>query len=84
MSLNIKDAETDRLARELSRISGESLTVATRIAIEERLERIRHARRRSTRRDDILGIIETGRAERDLDPRSDEQILGYDEHGLPT
>ncbi len=39
--LTIKDAETDRLARELAAEAGESLTVATRRAIEERLARIR-------------------------------------------
>jgi len=41
MALNIKDPETDRLARELAAATGESITVAARRAIEERLERVR-------------------------------------------
>jgi antitoxin VapB len=41
MSLNIKDEETHRLARELARITGESMTAAVNEAIRERLERVR-------------------------------------------
>ena len=39
MSLNIKNPETEQLARELARCTGESLTQAVTIAIQERLER---------------------------------------------
>ena len=35
MALNIKDPETDRLARLLARETGESITVAARIALED-------------------------------------------------
>src|SRR5207249_10051344 len=41
VALNIKDEETDRLARELAAATGESITVAARRAIEERLARVR-------------------------------------------
>ncbi len=41
MSLNIKDEKTHRLARELSRLTGESMTAAVNEAIRERLERVR-------------------------------------------
>ncbi len=41
MSLNIKDEETHRLARELAKITGESMTAAVNEAIRERLERVR-------------------------------------------
>lgn len=81
MALNIKDPETDRLARELSAATGESITVATRQAIKERLERIR---RRPAQGQDLSDIISRGRARRNLDDRTDEEILGYDEDGLPT
>ncbi|MGL5827145.1 MAG: type II toxin-antitoxin system VapB family antitoxin [Nocardioides sp.] len=83
MSLNIKDAETDRLARELARETGESITVAARIAIEERLAAVR-ARRRPQSGSDLAAIIHRGRARRNLDSRSIEEILGYDDLGLPT
>jgi antitoxin VapB len=41
VSLNIKNEETHRLARELSSATGESMTVAVSEAIRERLERVR-------------------------------------------
>ena len=41
MSLNIKNEKTHQLARELARLTGESMTVAVNEAIRERLERVR-------------------------------------------
>ena len=45
MSLNIKNDETCRLARELAHLTGESMTGAITVALRERLERERHASR---------------------------------------
>lgn len=42
MSLNIKNEETHRLARELAALTGESLTAAITVAVRERLERVQH------------------------------------------
>jgi antitoxin VapB len=39
MAMNIKNPETERLARELAKRTGESLTVAVTVALRERLER---------------------------------------------
>jgi len=41
MSLNIKNEEVHRLARELASVTGESMTVAVSEAIRERLDRVR-------------------------------------------
>ncbi|MGL5928190.1 MAG: type II toxin-antitoxin system VapB family antitoxin [Dermatophilaceae bacterium] len=84
MALNIKDTETDRLARELARETGETITVAVRRAIEERLARVRarHSSRRSE--SDLYDIIKRGRQRVVLDARSAEEIVGYDERGLPS
>jgi antitoxin VapB len=40
MGLRIENEETERLARELARETGESLTVAVKEAIRKRLDRI--------------------------------------------
>ena len=45
MALCIKDPEADRLARELARQTGESLTQAVVVALRERLQRERRRRR---------------------------------------
>lgn len=83
MALSIKDPETDRLARALALATGESLTEAIRRALEERLAR---ETRRSRRGFDaeIRRIQECVARLPVIDPRSAEEILGYDEHGLPS
>ncbi|MGV1007504.1 MAG: type II toxin-antitoxin system VapB family antitoxin [Dermatophilaceae bacterium] len=83
MPINIKDEATDRLARALAHETGESITLATRVAIEERLARIRAGRRAASGRDEVTAIIERGRRRQTLEERSPEDVIGYDEHGLP-
>lgn len=83
MALNIKDEATDRLARELAALTGQPITHAVREAIEAHLAAIRR-RRRVTDHDDLHGIITRGRARAVIDDRSDDDILGYDERGLPA
>ncbi len=82
MAISIKDHETDRLARALAAATGETLTEAIRQALSERLER-------ETRRSRGRIGAEVRRIQERLarlpvrDERSPEQILGYDDHGLP-
>lgn len=84
MPLNIKNAETDRLARELADATGESLTAAIAVAVRERLERVR-SRPRGRDLDAELDVIALRCAALPvLDDRPEEEILGYDEHGLPV
>ncbi len=83
MTLNIKDEATDRVARQLAAVTGESITDAVRIALTERLRRIEAQGRRSGRVRDLRRYVERGRARQVLDERAAEQILGYDEDGLP-
>jgi antitoxin VapB len=84
MALNIKDNEADRLARELAQVTGETITVATRTALAERLARVRRSARHADAADLVHDIIERGRRRPILDDRSESEILGYDEHGVPT
>lgn len=84
MALNIKDPVTDRLARELAEATGESITVSLRIAIEERLRRVRTRPVSEARAAELHALIERGRSRPVLDDRRLEDILGYDEYGLPT
>lgn len=80
--LSIKDAETDRLARRLAELTGESITQAVRTAVEERLEREqRHRGRPSV--EHLMEIARRCAARPVIDPRSPDEIIGYDERGLP-
>jgi antitoxin VapB len=83
MALNIKDPEADRLARELSRATGEKITTAVATALRERLDRIRGPRGRDLA-GELTEIALRTAALPVLDDRPEDEILGYDEHGLPT
>ena len=84
MALNIKDAETDRLARELAAATGETITVAARIALAERLARVRARCNTAAQAASLDAIIARGRARPMLDERAADEVVGYDEHGLPV
>jgi antitoxin VapB len=84
MPLNIKDPATEKSVRELAAITGETVTTAVRRAAEERLQRVRRGNASSSLADEILEIGKRCAALPDLDGRSADEILGYDEHGLPS
>jgi antitoxin VapB len=83
MALSIKDDEADRLARRLAADTGESLTVAIREAVRERLRRVEGRTAAPRLRDELRAIRKRCARLPVLDPRSPDEILGYDEHGLP-
>lgn len=86
MAISIRDPETDRLARELSRRTGETMTQAIRKALEERLARIDGSCEAEIerRRQAINAIVARSQGLPILDNRSEDEILGYDEHGIPS
>ncbi len=85
MALSLKDPETDRLARAVSAMTGESLTVAVRTALAERMEReqLRRGRRGSIVAE-IDEIVRRLAAAPVLDSRTADEIIGYDDTGMWT
>jgi antitoxin VapB len=81
--ISIKNEQTERLARELARETGESLTTAIRRALEERLERLEGRRSPADRLALARAVMRRVDALPILDDRPADEILGYDEHGLP-
>lgn len=84
MSLSIKDPETDHLARELARETGESITEAVARSVRERLDRVRARLRGLSRVEELDEIAQRCASLPELDRRSPEEILGYDDRGLPS
>ena len=83
MAISIKSIETEHLAREIAAKTGESLTGAIQKALEERMERLKNNRRNQAlamQLDDILRRVD---GMPDLDSRTPDEIIGYDENGLP-
>ena len=83
MALSIKHPEADRLARELAAATGETLTEAVLNALRERLRRQQNRTGRTRLSEELRVIGERCAALPVLDDRSPEEIIGYDEHGLP-
>jgi antitoxin VapB len=84
MPLSIKDPETERLARELARRTGETITDATRTALAERLHRLGNPRQRERLLEDLAAIRKRCSDLPMRDARTPDEIVGYDEHGLPS
>ncbi len=83
MSLNIKNEEAYRLARELAERTGESMTAAVTVAVRERLDRIRDQHDIDLV-DRLLAIGKDCAAHLKEPYRSsDHGALLYDELGLP-
>ncbi len=85
MALSIKSREADQLARKLAATTGESITDAVTVAMRERL--VREERKRDNpeaRMAEIRAIIDHYASLPILDSRSEDEILGYDENGIPT
>lgn len=85
MALMIKNAATGRVVGEMAKQTGETIADAVRIAAEERLARLPEPRRRgSVDHEKLERLLAEFRANRIDDPRTDDEIIGYDENGLPT
>lgn len=83
MPLSIKNEETERLAREVAEAMGESITTAIRHSLEERLTRLRERRSAKVQVERLNEILRRVDALPRLDSRSEDEILGYNEIGLP-
>jgi hypothetical protein len=83
MSVTIKSARVERLVREVARMTEESLTEAIGCAMEERLKRLHGRKAVVDRSEALMAISRRCAALPDLDPRPEEEILGYGEDGAP-
>jgi antitoxin VapB len=83
MPLSIKNSATERLARQIASATGESLTEAIHRALEERWEQLRAKRRSRILDSQLEELLRRVDALPTLDSRTEDEILGYDEHGVP-
>jgi antitoxin VapB len=84
MALSIKNSDAERLAREVARETGETITQAILRSLEERLMRLSGRRIAGDLAREILRIGARCAALPDLDTRSADEILGYDSDGAPV
>jgi antitoxin VapB len=84
MAFSIKNEEADRLARQLAAVTGESLTEAVVQSLRERLGRHQAPQQHKRAGTQLARMARTLAKLPVLDPRSADEILGYDDKGLPT
>lgn len=83
MALNIRNPETERLATTLAKLTGETKTEAVTRALRDRLMRVRRERTRKRLADELDEIALQCAAIPVRDARPADEILGYDDRGLP-
>jgi antitoxin VapB len=81
--LNIKNPEADKLARLLAQQTGETITEVVIKALREKLIREQGKKAPVELKEALLAIGNRCAALPDRDPRSPDEIIGYDEYGLP-
>lgn len=84
MGLNTKNPETCMLARDLARLTGETMTGAVTVALRERLERERHRRCADDLAGELHAIGQRCAGFLEAGPSAEEHgDFLYDERGLP-
>jgi antitoxin VapB len=81
--MNIRSTKIDRLIEQLSQLTGEDVETALARAIEERLSRIAPPQP-VDRRAALNAFFENVSRMPVLDPRSMDEIMGYNGLGLPS
>lgn len=84
MPISIKNAETERLARQLAGLTGETITGAVQTALAERYDRLKRAPSRRSLATELTEIALRCAKRPNVSSMSDDEILGYDESGAPT
>lgn len=84
MALNIRNPLAERLSTELAELTGETKTDAVITALSDRLARVRRDKGKKSLREELEEIADRCSRLPILDPRTPDEILGYDENGLPS
>lgn len=83
MALRIDSPEVDKLVKELTQYTGETASQAVIAALRERIERER-GRKHTSVAEELVRLGKECAALPVLDGRSLDDLLDYDENGLPS
>lgn len=84
MPLSIKNEDTERLIRRVAKLTGESLTDAVRISVEERYARLTRRKSGRTLADELNEIALRCAGRPVVSHLTPDEVLGYDENGIPS
>lgn len=83
MPISIRNPRAEALARKVAARAGENMTEAVIHSLEERLARLQTRGEKAALIRKIKAIARRCSSRATLDTRSADEILGYDEIGLP-
>lgn len=83
MALNIANPNVEEKAVKASNLLGVNKTAAVEIALEYYLEHHQTRQQNSTTREEVARLLDELIALPVLDNRDADEILGYDQYGLP-
>jgi antitoxin VapB len=84
MPISIKNQETEVLARKLADLTHESITTAVHKSLEERYARLSKRRPGISLGDELRAIAARCASRPIISTMSDDEILGYDDNGVPS
>jgi len=84
MPISIKNDQTELLTRKLAELTGETLTEAVRAAVAEWYDRLRRARSGRSLADELNAIAVRCAKRPVVSQLSADEILGYDDSGVPS
>lgn len=83
MPISIKNHETEQLARQLAKETGETITEVIKRSLQDRLQKIRGRRYLQPLEERVADVLARLDALPDLSNASEDEVLGYDEKGIP-
>jgi antitoxin VapB len=83
MALNLRNREAEKLAETLAKLTGETKTEAVTKALRDRLARVRRERSQRRLADELDVIARHCASLPARDRRQADEVIGYDQHGLP-
>jgi antitoxin VapB len=83
MAMSIKSVDAEALARKVSAMTGENLTAAIVTALRERLKRLEQTKQSDSLADQLDAIAQRSAELPVIDQRSADEIIGYDDQGVP-
>lgn len=82
MALSIRNPRAEELARKIAEMSGENITQVILHALENHIEKLRGQRLYPDKVEEIMSISSRCSSLPDIDKRSPDEILGYNEIGV--
>ena len=84
MPISIKNPATEKLARKLAALTGETITDTVRVSLEQRYAQVQREKSGRSMVQDLRAIVAETSKLPVVCAMTDDELLGYDAFGAPT